>query len=338
MFEKTAKFNSNNVKNLDASQQTKERSRRFRVLVCIDGSRESLHGIRLASEIKPLEDCDIVLLYVRPVDQGLRSGGLQIRLARENMLDWGLELPGIRYLKEGLEMLVDEDELKNSWKSFVSHTDSWGDPLGDNKVEYRHSDGRTIVLKLKTAPDPASGILDQYELGPYNLIIIGGPKRWRSEFRAFFGAAVAQKVATLSPCSVLLSRDVINDSSQDEKGHLICFNGSAHSFDAMRRDAVFAHNCGKPITLFTVIKEKEKLKSVEKMLKKFEENLKSLGIEVLEKDVVVGDAVEEIVKKGAAYSVIAVTASSKRWYQRFFVTGVAFKVMARSETTVLNIR
>ena len=41
-----------------------------------------------------------------------------------------------------------------------------------------------MVLKLKTAPDAANGILDQYELGPYNLMILGEPSRWRSEFKA----------------------------------------------------------------------------------------------------------------------------------------------------------
>jgi nucleotide-binding universal stress UspA family protein len=338
MFQKFHKNNSDDSINSTSSQFKEKRRGRFRILVCIDGSAESLEGVRFASQIKPSQDCDIILLYVRTIDQGLRSGGLQIRLARENMLDWGLELPGIRYLKEGLGLLVDENELENSWESSASHTDSWRDPLGDNKVEYRHPDGRTIVLKLKTAPDPASGILDQYELGPYNLIIMGAPQRWRNELRAFFGAPVAQKVATLSPCSVLLSRKGNNANLQDGKGHLICVNGSNHSSDAMRRDAIFAHNSGHPITLFTVIGAKEKLSDAEKMLEEFEENLQEMGIKVRDKDVAIGDPVEEIVKKGGEYSVIAVAASSKQWYQRFFVTGVAFNVMASCETTVLNIR
>ena len=36
----------------------------------------------------------------RPIDQGLQSGGLQVRLARQNMLDAGFELPGVRHLKQ----------------------------------------------------------------------------------------------------------------------------------------------------------------------------------------------------------------------------------------------
>ena len=73
------------------------RRNRFRILVCIDGSDESYLGLRYAERMGGhREDCDIVLLYVRPIDQGLHSGGLQLRVARENMLNWGLELPGIQ--------------------------------------------------------------------------------------------------------------------------------------------------------------------------------------------------------------------------------------------------
>ena len=34
---------------------------------------------------------DLIILHVRPIDQGLHSGGLQVRLARQNMLEAGFE-------------------------------------------------------------------------------------------------------------------------------------------------------------------------------------------------------------------------------------------------------
>ena len=49
--------------------------KRFRILVCIDGSEESYRGLRYAARLGGGVDADICLLYVRPVDQGLRSGG-----------------------------------------------------------------------------------------------------------------------------------------------------------------------------------------------------------------------------------------------------------------------
>ncbi len=311
----------------------RQRRNRFRMLVCIDGSDESYEGLRFAAKIGHSDDCDIILLYVRPIDQGLRSGGLQVRVARENMLDWGLELPGIKYLKRGLNMLVDDENMSDHWSAVTTHTDSWGDPLGDNKVEYRHESGKSIVLKLKTAPDPASGILDQYELGPYNLIIVGAPSRWRGEIRSFFNAGVVQKVAMLATCSVMVAR-----ANGNGKGHLICTIGTKRSLDSMRRDAVLAQHSGSPITLFAVARQTEEIAKAERVLEKATEMLAKMEIEVAGTRIGVGDPTEQIVRAGNDYSVIAVAESRKNWFKRFVVSSVAFNVMGAANTSVLNVR
>jgi nucleotide-binding universal stress UspA family protein len=311
----------------------RSRRNRFRILVNIDGTDASYEGLRFAAKIGHSSECDIILLYVRPIDQGLRTGGLQVRVARENMLEWGLELPGIRYLKRGLEILTSEEDMSVHWTAVVSHTDTWGDPLGDNKVEYRHESGKSIVLKLKTAPDPASGILDQYELGPYNLIIMGEPSRWHSEIRSFFNAGVAQKVAMLAPCSVMVAR-----ANGSGKGHLICIDGTRHSLDAMRRDAVLASHSGYPITLLTVARHQGEVATAERVLEKAAEMLGKIDIGVAETLVRIGHPIEQIVEAGSDYSVVAVADSGKNWFQRLFVSGVAFNVMGAASTSVLNVR
>ena len=162
--------------------------------------------VRFAAQFCAGNDCDLIILYVRPIDQGLHSGGLQVRLARQNMMEAGFELPGVRYLKRALEVLKEEGIDPESWPKEAATQDAWGDPAGDTKVEYKSPEGRSVVLKLKTAPDVANGILDQYELGPYNLMILGEPSRWRGEFAAFFDAGIVQQVTTLAPCSVLVVR------------------------------------------------------------------------------------------------------------------------------------
>ena len=112
----------------DFEAEYKERLKRFRILVCIDGEDEGYRGLQYAARMGGArEDCDIILLYVRPVDQG--TGGLQVRGARENMLRWGLELPGIRRLKKGLSTLVADEEMEADWMAVPSHNDIAGDPL-----------------------------------------------------------------------------------------------------------------------------------------------------------------------------------------------------------------
>jgi K+-sensing histidine kinase KdpD len=97
-------------------QLRQQRRQRFRILACIDGSEESFITVRFAARLAPTDDCDIIVLNVRPVDQGLWSGGLQVRLARQNMLDAGFDLPGVRELKQALEILKLEGLDVSSWQ------------------------------------------------------------------------------------------------------------------------------------------------------------------------------------------------------------------------------
>ena len=66
--------------------------------------------------------------------------------------------------------------------------------------------------------------------------------------------------------------------------------------------------------------------------------LAELGIAVAATAVGVGDPVEQIVEAGAGHGVIAVSDSGKSRLKRFLVGSVAFGVMARAETSVLNVR
>ena len=309
------------------------RRKRFRILVCINGTDPSYEGIDIAGRIGSNDDCDVVLLYVRRIDQGLNSGGLQMRAARQNMLEWGLELPGIQYLKRGLEQLLEQGHLGKNWEERIDHTDVFGDPLGDNKTDYVTPSGKSIVLKLKIAPDVSSGILDQYELGPYNLIIMGPPKRWRGEFAALREPSSVQKVAMLAPSSVLTVRGPLTGG-----GFLLCTDGSKQSMAALKRGAVLAHSCGEPVDILVVAKEENGITAMERKVQRFKTDLEEMGVTVNNATVAVGDPVSTIVEAGESSSVIVVSDSGKSKITRFLVGSVAFDVMGKSGTSVLNIR
>jgi len=308
------------------------RRNRFRILVCIDGSDESYESLHFAAQMGKGDECDIIILYVRPIDQGLRTGGLEVRVARENMLDWGLELPGIDHLKRGLDLLIEEGHMEEEWDATHATQRTWGDPVGESKIEYRRESGKSIVLKLKTAPDVAAGILDQYELGPYNLMILGRPSRWQGEIRSFWDAGVGQKVAMLSPCSVLVARE-----REVGRGHFICTDGSAQSMEALRRAAVLAHYCGEPITLFSVARNHEGRARAEDIVAGAKAMLDEHGIEVADSLTAVGDPVQQILEAGADHSLIAVS-SGKARLKRFLSGSVAFSVLGRAPNSVLSIR
>jgi nucleotide-binding universal stress UspA family protein len=310
-----------------------QRRNRFRILACIDGSEEAFLTVRFAARLAPSDDCDIIVLYVRPIDQALWSGGLQLRLARQNMLEAGFELPGLRDLKTGLEVLKEEGIDAESWPRETAHQDAWGDPLGDNKVEYRSPEGRSVVLKLKTAPDAAAGIVDQYELGPYNLIIIGEPSRWRGEFHSWFEAGVAQAVTAMAPCSVLVTRD-----SLDKKGFFICTDGTARSMQAVRRSAVLAHTVGQPITLFSVARTAADETAAEDNVKNARALLKAIGIKVKATRIAVGDPAAQIIQHGSDHQIIVVSDEGRSRLQRAIKGSTAYSVVRGARTSVLDVR
>jgi nucleotide-binding universal stress UspA family protein len=310
-----------------------QRRNRFRILACIDGTEESFVSVRTAVHLAAGDETDIIVLYVRPIDQGLHSGGLQVRLARQNMMEAGFELPGVKYLKRAQEILAEEGLDVAGWPLVTENQDAWGDPAGDTKAEYRSPVGRSVVFKLKTAPDVAVGILDQYELGPYNLMILGEPSRWRSELKAFFDAGIVQTVSTMAPCSVLVAR-----SSGDKQGFFICTDGSSRSMQTVRRSAVLAQAVNEPITLFSVAETESGLGAAEEAVANAKALLKAMKISVADTKVKVGNAAEEIVETGSLYKFIVVSDEGRSRLQRIFKKSVASEVVKKARTSVLDVR
>jgi len=309
------------------------RENRFRILVCIDGSDESYTCLRYAAKLGSGVDADIVLLYVRPVDQGLRSGGLQVRVARENMLKWGLELPGIKYLKKGRDILIEMGIMGKDWEEKSTHVGVEGDPLGDNKIEYIAKSGKEVVLKLKVAQDVASGILEQWELGPYDIIILAASGRWRGIAKTMWDPPVALKVALNAPCSVLVAREL-----DIGHGHLICTNGSEKSMNTIRKDAYLASRCECPIALISVSEDVEGEPQARESIERAVKELADMGITVSETIVKVGDPVDEVIEAGPDFSVIVVSDSERPGLQRFFTGSLAHKVLKESYTSVMIVR
>ena len=320
-------------KNIDQKDLFEKRKERYRVLVCIDGSDESYRGLSYAAQAARNKNSDIVLLYVRPIDQGLRSGGLQVRVARENMLSWGLELPGIKYLKKGLEQLISGDVLSANWKEKITHTDIDGDPLGDNKTEYTNEVGQTIVLKLKTAATIASGILDQYELGPYDLIILGDSGSWGGWTKSLWDSAVAEKIAMHAPCSVLIAR-----SLERGHGHLLCTDGSDRARKMVARSATMSQRIGSKLSVMSVSRDIEGEAEARTNVNLAVEELKSFGVVTVNAFTRIGNPFEEIINAGKNYSFIVVGSTGKTSIQRFFMGSVSFKVMEYAKNSVIITR
>ena len=308
--------------------------KRFRILVCIDGSDESYRGLRYAARLGGGVDADICLLFVRPVDQGLRSGGLEARVVRENLLQWGLELPGTKHLMKGQQILTELGLMSDDWAQQTVHVDKQGDPLGDNSIIYTSSKGKKVTLKLEVAPDIVGGILEEAEGGGYDLLIIGASERWQTGvIKTIWDPAVAQKVVARAPCSVIVAREL-----EQGRGHLICTDGTDNAIDIARKDAILASRCSCPISLITVVSEAATEVDGADILLRTRKAIEEEGPEVVETLLKTGDPVEEIVRAGADYSVIVIGRSNKprKWW--LFETDIAYQVLERAANSVMIVR
>lgn len=308
--------------------------RHFSILVCIDGSDESYRALRYAVRIGSGTDADLTLLYVRPIDQGLRTGGLQFSVARENLLDWGLELPGMKALKKGRDMLVELGFLAEDWEEEFKHTDVSGDPLGDNMIVYKSDRGRAITLKLMVSPSVAHGILDECDYGGYDITIVAKSAEGPSTGLGFIEPDVAETVAIEHKGTVLVARAL-----EESHGHLVCVADAEESIRAARRDAQIASRCACPVFLFSVASTQAALPEAERAIANAKAAIEEEGIRISGEKAVIGDPVSSIVEEGRGYSVIVLSAArQKSGWRRFFTTSVAYKVLEHAHNSVMIAR
>ena len=204
-----------------------------------------------------------------------------------------------------------------------------------SEIEYRHPSGRSIVLKLKVAPDIASGILDQYELGPYNLIIMGSGSPRRSRLRAALAPNSAEKVALHAPCSVFVARDLVAG-----RGHLVCVDGTPHSIEAAREEAIIAARFPDPkVSAICVAPDKASTAKAQAVVENLEKTLlEELNFQLKTTYVGVGDPVDEIIAAGKDYSAIVLGGSTKSTLQRMITSSTPLDLVRKAPNSVMIIR
>jgi nucleotide-binding universal stress UspA family protein len=307
---------------------------RFQILVCIDGSDESYSGLRYAVRMGSDNSADLTLLYVRPVDQGLRSGGLQMRVARENMLKWGVQLPGTKALKKGRDMLVEMGYMADDWKEQVVHTDVTGDPLGDNTTVYRNDEGASISLKLLVSPTVDRGILDECEVGNYDITIISMSETDEAKAHAgYISPATTFAVATQHRGTVLVAREL-----EEDHGHFMCVDFTDKAIMGAVKDAQIASRCHCPVYLYSVASSEEELEAAKGVVARAKTAIEAEGLSIAGESIEVGDPVECIVGKGRKYSLIVLADSSVKGLRRFFTTSVAYEVLQKAANSVMIVR
>lgn len=302
---------------------------RFNILVSIDASDESRRGLKYAVKIGQGSDADITLLYVRKIDKGMKHG---LTLARQNMVEWGFELPGMRALKKARDQMIEMGFLGEDWVEEDMRKRAYGDPTGDFMRMYTNKDGKTITLKSMVAPTIASGILDECELNDYDLVILAMSGRGGSKVTGKIDWRATRDVVTEHHGTVLLARDI-----EENHGHLICVCDDK-SIEAARQDAILASRCECPVYLYSVARTENDRPQAEQAIERAKKAIEDADVKVVDSWVDVGDPVEKIIEKGKNFSVIVMADSSVKGFRRFFQTSVAYEVLKHAYNSVMIIR
>ena len=302
---------------------------RFNILVCIDGSEESRRGLKYAMKLGKGTDADVTLLYVRMADRRAKSG---LNLARQNMVDWGFELPGMRTLKIARDQLLEMGFLGADWAEDDIRKRAYGSDTGDSMKTYTGPDGKHIALKLMVAPTTAAGILDECELNEYDLTIIAMHGRGGKDVRGQIKWKTTRVVATEHHGTVMLARDI-----EENHGHLICVSDEK-SIDAARKDAILASRCECPVHLISVSEDENGLDEATLAITKAKAAIEAVGVEVVSTHTAIGDPAKTIIEYGKPFSVIVMADSSVKGFRRFFQSSVAYDVLQHAENSVMIIR
>jgi len=305
---------------------------RLRILICIGGGPDAYAGLKYAARLSKQDCANISLLYVRPLDSGLQSGGMEVRVARENLLDWGLELPGMTQLKAARDILVDLGEITDEKNREWRHRDISGDPAGEYVVEYENPCGATISLRLRTAKDVTSAVADEAKRFKADLVIVGASPQPMSGLKKLLSAKpLALKIASVCEQSIIVARQL-----EPGRGHLVCVQDTDPSRAMLPQAIRYAHACQCPISILSVAPGEKDLPAAQKAVDEAATAFQAANITPLETLVEVGDPVDTIITIGFDFSLILASESLKPWFAKGF--SVSHEVARQARNSVMIVK
>lgn len=305
---------------------------KLRILISIGGGPEAYTSLKFAVRLSQQSCADISLLYVRPLDSGLKSGGMEIRVARENVLDWGLELPGMTHLKKARDILIELGEISNESKDEWQYRELSGDPAGEYVREYINPCGGAIALRLRTASDITAAVIDEADRVDADIIIVGGsPKPLTGIKKLLSKKQLALQLAAHSTRSAIVARNL-----EPGHGHLVCVNNSDKSRSMLPKAIRYSHACQCPISILSVAETQNELEEATTAASHAADAFRTQGIEPQNVLVKEGKPVDIITEIGYNFSLIVLGESDKPWFAKTF--SVSHDVAAHAHNSVMIIK
>lgn len=177
---------------------------------------------------------------------------------------------------------------------------------------------------------PVEEVLEEADLGDYDLIIVGS--RGHGGISKYFVGSTALRIADLAVCSVLIAKNIREDDN-----FLLCTDGSRLSEKAEIVGAEMAQALGAKMTVLAVSEEEEKREEASKLARRADMILSQMGV-ALQHKVRVGRPSEEIIDEAHDHDIVVMGASGSSAVKKFFFGSTPLKVIEYGVCPVLVIR
>ncbi|NKE70559.1 universal stress protein [Candidatus Manganitrophus noduliformans] len=299
----------------------------MKFLMCTDGEELAEAAIRFGGRLAKGMNADVSVLHVRrPISSSER---VQLTATRKKLSSWDLDIPGVDYLTRAREIL-DEVGLTQVPLSKEKHSRAFeGGVQGATELYLVGAGGENVRLRLREG-DPVEQILEEAQVGGYDLIILGsGGGRG---IGSYFVGSTALRVADLAACSVLIAKNIRQDHN-----FLLCTDGSDLAEKAEIAGAEMARVLGAKVTVLSVAEDESRREEALQSARRAEMILAQMGIEAKLK-VRVGPPSQEIIAEAKDHDIVVMGASGSSAVRKFFLGSVPLKVMEYGACPVLIVR
>jgi nucleotide-binding universal stress UspA family protein len=293
----------------------------MKFLLCIGGVEPSVETIRFGGKIARAFEADISVLYVQPrVPHAVRP---EVKLVREKLSEWEIELPGVKVLRGARSILRDEGLVKTGPAGEIVQRHALKPGIrGAYELHLYGIHGEDIRLRLREG-DIIAEINKEIESDKHDLVIFGASQKRH----------ILQKLIQFVECSML----IVKNPRDIEYQLLICTDSSP----ASRKAEVFGTRLARLLRARVLLLSVARYRTREHVAMEGAERaamvLRRAGLDhsVL---VRVGDVVDEIAAVAKEDTLVVMGASRMSEIRKLFFGSKATKVVESVSCPVLIVK
>jgi len=301
------------------------------ILVCYDGGEEARKALGCVANLLAATPANLTVLFVRPkAPSGFQE---MVAMAREKIVDWELDLPGLVVLRQAEALLAERGQVEEDDEGQPAKLRHGLRELGKGLLEV-HFHGRHdehIRLRLRDGGDAAGVILNEMDAIPYDLVVMGS--RGRKGLKRWVMGSTAQRVALFSEQTVLVVR-----GAGELQRVLVCSDGSEAAERAVRFVGPLAKAKGCDVTLFSVATAEGEREAAERRLDRGLSLLAGAGVTAVSRISVADDRAEEILNACEDFDLTVLGVSGRSHIRRYLMGSVPLKVLEHSPASVMIVK